>query len=142
MSEKTRPDLDLSSHCACGAVAARFTGRPLTMMLCSCHDCQKATGTGHSTLALVKASDLMIEGPTRSFTVTANSGHEVTRHFCPDCGTPIVGQPAQYPDLRLLPAGLFGDSDWFAPRSVIFHRSHHDWDVLPDIPAFNTYKES
>ncbi|UJQ95391.1 GFA family protein [Mariluticola halotolerans] len=134
--------LDLSTHCACGAVAVRFAGVPLTMMLCTCKDCQKATGTGHSALALVRAADLQISGETRSFSVTANSGHSVARHFCPHCGTPIMGQPGQYPDLRLMPAGLFDEGDWFSPKTVIFHRSHHDWDVLPDIPAFNTYKEN
>lgn len=138
----TKPiKLPLTTHCACGAIGLTLTGQPLSMMMCSCHNCQKASGTGHTALTLVHAKDIELEGETRGFTVTAASGHPTTRHFCPTCGTPLYGQPQQYPDLRLLHAGLFENNDWFHPTTAIFHRSHMAWDVLPDIPTYETYKE-
>ena len=42
----------------------------------------------------------------------------------------------------MLPVGLFGpDADWFAPNQLIFARSHHAWDALPEaIPQHDTYR--
>ena len=130
-----------TATCACGAVSVHSKGKPLSMFLCACRDCQKASGTGHSALMLVRADHLSVTGETRGFALTAASGNRVTRHFCPVCGTPIFGETHAHPAVRLVPAGLFVETPWYAPRSVIFHRSHNDWDVLPDIPHYQTYRE-
>lgn len=142
MSNNQRPSLDLTASCACGDVKVSLSGKPITMLLCSCRDCQMATGTGHAALAVMRKSDVVLEGETRGFDKTANSGNRITRNFCPSCGTPIIGESTHFPELRMLPVGLFGDTPWFAPGAVIFHRTHNHWDVLPEnIPAYETYKE-
>ena len=43
----------------------------------------------------------------------------------------------------LLPVGLFGpEAGWFVPNQLIFARSHHEWDALPDgIPRHATYRD-
>jgi len=113
------------------------------MFMCACEDCQKASGTGHSTVALAARSDVAISGETRLFERPANSGAIFTRMFCPNCGTPICGQSSRAPDALMLPVGLFGkDTSWFAPNQVIFGRSHREWDVLAsDIPHYQTYRD-
>jgi hypothetical protein len=138
---KPKPTLNLKAKCACGGVSIRLTGKPLTMMLCACLDCQKATGTGHAALVLTRRKDMTITGETTAYAVRANSGSHAARHFCPRCGTPVYGQSARFPDLCLLPVGLFGATSWFKPASAIFCRSHNDWDTLPEIVKYNTYKD-
>jgi hypothetical protein len=140
---KARPVVDLSAQCACGAVRVRLTGRIYAMFLCSCADCQKATGAGHSAVAIAAPHDVTIEGEARSFARTAESGATFTRHFCPTCGTPIFGTSSRAPDAIMLPAGLFSpDNDWFAPNQLIFARSHREWDTIgADLPRHQTYRQ-
>jgi len=113
------------------------------MFMCSCKDCQRSTGTGHATVALVAIGDLTVTGPTASFARSAHSGATLTRWFCPSCGTPLYARSSRATELAMLPVGLFGqDSGWFAPNQLIFARSHHDWDVIaPDLPQHATYRE-
>lgn len=135
-----KPHLDENASCACGAITVTAKGRVLSMLLCSCLDCRKATGTGHSGFVAMRAQDVAVSGQTRSFTRIADSGSEISRHFCPTCGTPLFGLTARSPGLILLPVGLFDNPDWFAPGQAIFSRTHLDWDTLPDIPRYDTYR--
>lgn len=144
MDRKPRPIVDVTASCACGAVSLRFAGKVLSMFMCSCEDCQKATGTGHSAILLARPDDVAISGPTRSFARPANSGAVLTRSFCPDCGTPLVAHSSRAPELLMLPVGLFGEAaaDWYVPNQLIFARSHRDWDLVdPGLPQHLTYRD-
>ncbi len=113
------------------------------MLICSCRDCRKATGTGHSAVALMPGVAVAISGDTQSHTRLAESGSEIARHFCPRCGTPLFARTARAPDLLLLPVGLFDEPDWFSPNQAIFSRSHLDWDALdPTLPQYDTYRDN
>lgn len=118
-------------------------GRIYAMLMCSCEDCQKATGTGHSTLAIAAARDLTVTGELRAFARLADSGATLTRHFCPTCGTGLHGESSRAPEIRMLPVGLFGaGAAWYDPNQLIFARSHRDWDVLPPgIDLHDTYRD-
>ncbi len=145
MSERVRPIADLSASCACGAVTLTVRGTVYSMFMCSCEDCQRATGAGHSALFLVDPASVTVTGETRGFAVTANSGATFTRSFCPVCGTPLFGRSSRAADRTIaLPVGLFGAAaaPWFKPNQLIFDRSHRDWDVIAaDLPRHTTYRE-
>jgi hypothetical protein len=142
MTPNDRPEVELTARCACGSVTLAVRGRIRSMFMCSCEDCQRATGTGHATVALVSIGDLAVTGPTASFARPANSGATLTRWFCPGCGTPLYARSSRAEGLAMLPVGLFGaDTGWFAPNQLIFARSHRDWDVLDDsLPQHATYR--
>jgi hypothetical protein len=140
--ESKRPVVDLSARCACGRVEVTLKGRVLSMFLCSCEDCQKASGTGHAAVILARPPNVTIWGETRSFERPADSGAIMARSFCPQCGTPIVAHSSRAPDVLMLPVGLFGAAaaDWFRPNQMIFARSHRDWDdVAAELPRYATY---
>ncbi|MDP1731251.1 MAG: GFA family protein [Devosia sp.] len=143
MEKRQRPQVDLKASCACGSVSIAVSGPIHSMFMCSCEDCQKATGSGHSTVAIADPADVAIAGQTRSFARTADSGATFTRYFCPECGTPLFGKSSRAPDAIMLPVGLFGaDAQWFAPNQLIFARSHRDWDrIAEDLPRHQTYRE-
>jgi hypothetical protein len=143
MDRRPRPTLDLSAHCACGAVTLRFAGTVLSMFMCSCEDCQKASGTGHSCVVLARSGDVATSGKVSAFARPANSGATLTRHFCPVCGTPLYAQSSRAEGVLMLPAGLFGaDTAWYAPSQLIFARSHRHWDeIAEDLPRHATYRE-
>lgn len=113
------------------------------MLACSCQDCQRATGTGHATVALVKDTALNIAGETKTYVRPSDSGAVFTRHFCPECGTPLYGQSSRAPNLRMIAVGFFvGQNDWFEPRQLIFARSQQAWDLMADhLPRHATYRQ-
>jgi hypothetical protein len=120
-----------------------FAGKVLSMFLCSCEDCQRASGTGHAAVVLARAADVTVSGETRSFVRPANSGATMTRHFCPTCATPLYARSSRAPDVIMLPAGLFGAAaaDWYEPNQLIFARSHRPWDTIAgDLPQHATYR--
>ena len=143
MANPNRPVLDLMARCACGAVSVVLKGPIYSMLICACEDCQKATGTGHSTIAIANPADVIVTGETRGFERIAASGATFTRHFCPACGTPIYGRSSRSERSIMLPVGLFaGQNDWFAPTQMIFARTMRGWDVIADhLPRHNTYRE-
>lgn len=131
-----------TAQCACGSVSLTIDGPVLSMLVCSCRDCRKSTGTGHSTAVLMPVQAVSVSGEVKGHTRTAASGSAITRHFCPACGTPLYARTERAPKLMLLPAGLFDDPAWFAPTQAIFSRSHLDWDTLsPDLEHSETYRD-
>lgn len=144
MSQSRHPVLDTIAQCACGGVTLSIRGQVASMLLCSCLDCQRATGSGHASVALVGRTALQIKGQSKSFDTTSDSGATFTRHFCPHCGTPLYGQSSRAPDMRMVAVGLFaGHNDWFAPGQLIFARSQQAWDLVADhLPRHDRYRDS
>jgi hypothetical protein len=144
MERAARPVVDLSARCACGAVGLKFAGKVLSMFMCSCDNCQKATGAGHSAILLARPADVSTTGELRSFARPSDSGATLTRSFCPQCGTPIMAGSSRAPDVLMLPIGLFGAAaaDWYRPSQLIFSRTHREWDeIAADLPRQATYRD-
>ena len=55
-------DQILEGGCLCGAIRYRLSGPTLFVSQCACRDCQKATGTGHTTIVGVHRSQLALDG--------------------------------------------------------------------------------
>jgi hypothetical protein len=143
MSSGPRPEVDLEASCACGAVRIGVRGTIYSMFLCACEDCQKATGTGHATVAIMNTASVTVSGTTRCVDRPAASGAVFTRCFCPDCGTPLFGKSSRAPQSVMLPVGLFGrQAQWYVPNQLIFARSHHRWDQIDEaLPRHETYRD-
>lgn len=143
MSASGKPEVNAAARCACGGAGVAVNGRVRAMLMCSCEDCQKATGSGHSAFAIFAAGDVSVDGETRSFARPASSGATFTRWFCPTCGTTLFGRSSRAETLTIIPAGLFGRAaGWYQPTQLIFARSHHDWDTIdPALPRWRTYRD-
>jgi len=84
--------------CACGSLKVRCKGDPTKVSLCHCLDCQKRTGSTYGVAAFFRREDIESEGATRCYTRKSDSGHPVTFHFCPECGSTVYWDSA--PDAR------------------------------------------
>jgi hypothetical protein len=142
MNKPQMPDLDLTASCDCGAVTLTVKGTPISMFQCACLNCQKASGSGHSSIVLFPVSAVSTTGATKSFVRPADSGATFTRHFCPECGTTVHAQSSRAPAFRIVPAGMFaGRNDWYVPNQLIFSRSHADWDLIEaHMPHHDAYR--
>jgi hypothetical protein len=130
-------EIEASGHCLCGAVRIAVKGTPVRMAQCHCKDCQRGAGTGHASNAFFRTEDVEISGDTKSFTLTADSGNSLVRHFCPVCGARTHGTNTGRPGIVLVPVGILEDTSWFAPQVVVYTRSRPAWDITADdIPSF------
>jgi len=131
-------DAFATGHCLCGAVSYTVKAPPARMAQCHCKDCQRASGTGHMSLAFFKEDDVHIEGETASFAVTADSGNVNTRHFCPKCGSRIFGRNSARPGVVGIAVGCVDDHAWFEPGAVVYAAQRPKWDVTSEeIPNFD-----
>jgi hypothetical protein len=71
---------------------------------------------------------------------TADSGNEIARVFCGDCGSPLYVQVATRPDIVGLRVGTLDDPSGFRPEADIFVKSAQPWEHLnPALPKYDTY---
>ena len=109
--------------CLCGAVRYEAEGQPLVVAHCHCEKCQRGSGTGHSTGAMFPADKFRLSGPVAEYKYKADNGNEVTRVFCPACGSPVLGRNSGATDYLTISLGTIDDSAEFEPQVVIFARN-------------------
>jgi hypothetical protein len=127
-----------TGKCLCGAVSYTLKAPPQMSGQCHCKDCQRASGTGHMSLAFFKRDDVEVSGHTASFAVKADSGNTNTRHFCPKCGSRLFGQNSARPGVIGINVGTVDDNRWFKPDRVVYVKDQPPWDVTPtDVPRFD-----
>jgi hypothetical protein len=127
-----------AGSCQCGAVTLTINEKPKMMMQCHCLDCQKSTGTGHSSHAYFARESVGIRGEVTGHTVLADSGTEMTRYFCPTCGSRVYGHNNSKPKLISIEVGCLEDHSWFSPQAVLYTSRQHDWDITSDeIPNYD-----
>lgn len=124
----------VEGRCACGDVSYSLCEQPKFSYLCQCRQCQRATGSGHAALMMVRADSLDISGSMRFFDQLTDSGNTMSRGFCPNCGTPIVLQSSGHPEVRFMTAGSLDNADVFQPSQLLWHSQGHSWDsISPDL---------
>ena len=127
----------IKGRCACGAVSYSLTDSPKFSYLCQCHQCQRATGSGHAALFMVRADTLDIAGSLKFYDQLADSSNTMSRGFCSECGTPMMLRSSGYPELRFLTAGSLDASDNFQPTQVLWHSAGQRWDTIDAELKFN-----
>lgn len=118
--------------CACGAQRYSIPGDPVAQTHCQCRDCQRRSGTGHSSwLVFAAAPAEVVTGPIGHWSSTGEGGTEKRHGFCPICGSPVhMGFPAM-PNLIAVTAASLDDPARFAPRQVTWASAAPGWDALP-----------
>ncbi len=116
--------------CLCGKVKYEVKGTPKIVAHCHCIDCQKLSGAGHSTGAMFSEKDFSLTGEVGEYKLTAENGSEVTRVFCPSCGSPILGKNTDMSGYITISLGTLENSSDFKPEVVVFARNRKPWDNM------------
>jgi hypothetical protein len=129
---------ELAGGCLCGEVRYVLRGPALFVSQCCCKDCQKATGTGHTTIVGVHRSQLEIRtGAPRTYRSRGDSGGEVIRHFCGTCGGRLYTSGTLPGEVVMVQAGSLDDPNRIRPESVIYVKDALIWDrFAADLPRF------
>jgi hypothetical protein len=119
----------LDGSCMCGKVTYSCAAEPLATAICHCTECQKQTGSSFSIIVAVPRDALKIEGDSLDShtTVGTDSGREVARQFCGECGSPIVSLADAMPELAFIKAGTLNDTSWLEPQMHVWCDSKQDW---------------
>ena len=115
--------------CHCGAVRYSCSQEPTTVVNCHCGDCQKIAGSPFITGVLVPEDSVKVSGELKGYKVEADSGNNITRKFCPICGTRVlveleggIGVGVSYTTLD--------DSSWLEPALEFYTSRAQPWITL------------
>ena len=120
----------LDGRCLCGNVTYSCDAEPVTTAVCHCTDCQRQTGASFSTIVAVPRDALQVEGRDSlgSFTtVGTDSGQEVSRQFCRECGSPVMSLAEAMPEVAFIKAGTLDDTSWLEPQVHVWCDSAQPW---------------
>lgn len=130
--------LTLKGGCLCGAVRYEWQGADVSASYCHCTDCRKATGGPYTVGVGVDAAGLTISsGTPKGYTATADSGRQITREFCPDCGSPLFTRAEACPGKLFIKAGTLDEPQLITPTHQTWVGRAVHWAYLDrSLPAF------
>ena len=100
----------VQGRCLCGHVAYEYSGDIGPANYCHCEDCRRCTGSAFNIGVRFHLAEFQItKGSPKGFTKHGESGSELTRHFCPDCGSPIYTSSPKHPEYVYVKAGSLDD---------------------------------
>jgi len=131
-------DGPLHGGCLCSLIRYTVRGPALFVSQCCCRDCQKATGTGHTTIVAVRREQLVFtQGTPKTYTSQGSSGGDVIRHFCGNCGGRLYTSGSLPGDVVMVQAGSLDDPNRISPETVIYVKDALEWDRFDEaLPRF------
>jgi hypothetical protein len=137
MSDWQKLDAPLTGGCQCGAVRYQAGVQPSNVHVCHCRMCQKAVGGPFAVICPVLKTDFRV---TRGEISWFHSSALARRGFCRDCGTPLIFDYPDFPDIGVL-AGSFDRPDLVPPVVQYGIESRVSWwhgiEALPgDQPTY------
>ena len=114
--------------CLCGAVRYVLKGEPQAAAICHCRHCQRQSGSLFSINLFVNEADYEQQGETKFFEDFGDSGHPSYRHFCGNCGSPILTKVSTMPGQVLVKAGTLDSVvDVQMPQVEIYTKRAARW---------------
>lgn len=122
----------VTGRCLCGAIAYEYDGPVGAAGYCHCADCRRVTGSAFNVGVDFEWKRLrFVSGTPRSFTKRGDSGNELTRHFCGDCGSPLFTSSPRHPATVYVKAGSLDDPSLVQPDRQIWTSSAVAWGRIP-----------
>ncbi|GLS12964.1 MULTISPECIES: GFA family protein [Hydrogenophaga] len=115
--------------CLCGQVRFRLTAEPIASRVCWCKDCQRIASNGTVNL-IVPTAAMEISGNLGEYTRTADSGNQVIRRFCPQCGTQLFADSTGRVGATVVRVGTLDDPSSVRPSANIWSSSAPAWACL------------
>lgn len=127
----------LSGKCLCGNVSFSGDTEIKLMANCHCSDCRAATGAAYGTLLFVDETAIEIKGTPKVFKHKSDSGSDMEKLFCPDCGSQMFGRNSNRPGMMSLRAGVLDQTSLVKPAVNVYLDSKiESTPVDPDLKGF------
>ena len=128
---------NLSGKCLCGKIKFSGDTEIVRTVNCHCSNCRAATGAAYSTMVMVDQDAVTITGTPKVFKHKADSGADIEKHFCPDCGSQLFGLNSTQPNSLRIRAGVLDQTSLVKPSVNVFLDSRIESTPLdPDVKGF------
>jgi len=117
--------------CLCGQVRYRIAAEAGPSRICWCKDCQRIAANGTVNVIFPSAA-IETTGTLQRHTREAASGNQVTRSFCPECGTHLFSDSTGRPGFTVVRAGTLDEGSAVKPSANIWTSSAPAWACLDD----------
>lgn len=135
-NETPHPGASARGSCLCGAIRFEITGTLGPIVLCHCTQCRKAQGGAYAVNAPIATEDFTIVAG-RSKLAAYESSPGKLRHFCSDCGSPIISTRTSAPGVVRVRIGTLDSPVDARPQAHIFAASKAEWDAIrDDLPQY------
>jgi hypothetical protein len=131
--------MSITGKCMCGGV--QFDCDEIgSAGYCHCEDCRRCTGSAFNISVRCEKDAFHIRsGRLGSFTTVGDSGFELTRYFCIDCGSPIYTSSPRDPSIVFIKAGVLDDPTVVKPTLEAWVQSKVDWSQIS--VGLNSFKK-
>jgi hypothetical protein len=127
----------ITGGCLCGAVRYKTATEPVMNVNCHCRSCQQSCGSAYAAICMLPIAAVEVTGEVRYFDSPGDSGQNVSRGFCPICGSQLFGKPAALPGLVGIKAASLDEPARYQPGADMYVSSAQPWDCMnPDLPKF------
>jgi hypothetical protein len=113
----------LTGGCQCGSIRFSCDAPPENVHVCHCRMCQKAVGGPFAVICPVLKTHFTV---TRGAFAWFKSSALARRGFCKDCGTPMIFEYPEAPDIGVL-AGCFDEQGRVPPVVQYGNESRVSW---------------
>lgn len=113
----------LSGRCLCGKIS--FSGDTDIKLMANCHcsDCRAATGAAYGTLVFVDEAAVKVSGAPKVFKHKSDSGSDMEKLFCPDCGSQLFGRNSKRTGMMSIRAGVLDQTSLVKPTVNVYLES-------------------
>jgi len=119
--------MECIARCHCGALQVTVRGQPEWVYACHCKACQRCTGSVLHAGAHFLCAQIDIDGVSKIFARSADSGYEIHFHFCPQCGSNVYWQASRFPRYYGVAVGTFADPTFPLSSFSVWEASMHTW---------------
>ena len=124
--------MERTAVCSCGQLSVTVEGDPSFHGICSCLECQKASGSAFTYSGYwPKTAVKEIKGDSTNWRRIAESGKWFDTHFCPICGSAIYWYGEFAPDMINIAIGNLEDPNFQAPIYAVWNKFKHHWFEIP-----------
>jgi hypothetical protein len=129
---------DIEGGCACGAVRFKISGDLMGSGVCHCRSCQRSTGGPPNYVILApKGGFSVTKGEPKVHRSQGDSGGEVGRAFCADCGSPLFTLGGDMMPFMPVKVGALDDPSGFQPQIHLYMEDAQPWHLTHDgLPQF------
>lgn len=126
--------MERTAACSCGRLSVTLSGDPLAHGICSCLECQRATGSAFSYTAYWPRSAIVrISGDSSVWRRSSDAGRWAETHFCPVCGSAVYRYAEFLPDTINVSIGSLADPSFATPQYAAWSRHKHAWLEIPPL---------
>ena len=111
---------EFTGSCHCREISYTFSGEPLRQVNCHCKNCQKTSGGPYLANIFVSEDNLLIKGSPKVYQHLADSGNQMTKKFCGNCGAQMFSLGSGRPGIVSIRGGTIDNLEIIQPTLNIF----------------------